>query len=416
MRLSIVIVVVISVLTSAVPIWGNPNTCLDITTDAYGNLFLLNPDSQRIFKFDDNLNFIEESLNSYSMQMKYADSMTVCWCAGELSFSSSSNASTQMYEIDEKWDYIYHRDLADIGDGKGQITKPSDVKYLRSEQDYWIAIVDSELGKVVVIDDFGEFHHEIAGLKNPVSSYYSTRKELFIIDESQIKVFSSTGSLVRSFGNNHLKNPTIIDASRKEDRFFVLDGNDVIVFNASGDMTDTFNVPDSAVDLSVNIYKDWLIVASCAKNGTLYAYDYDGNLVKTVESVLNPKKQTILRFKVGSYVYYINGEGQKLRCPVRIENNRSLVPVREITESIGGTVSWDYATKTITIEYGGSIIWLKIDHPYAIVDGLPKILPSMVPPRIYCDGVTMVPLRFVSEILGAEVEYFEKDKTIEVRK
>lgn len=416
MRLSVATILVITMFVVVIPAWGSANSCLDISTDAYGNLFLLNPDSQRVFKFDDNMNFIEESLNSNSLRIKDVDAITVCWCAGELSFSSSANASTQMYEMDENWKYVFHRDLAGIGSNKAQVLKPNDIKYLRSEEDYWIAISDNSLGKVVVIDDFGEFHHEITGLTEPVSTYYSTIKELYIIDEGQIGVYSSTGAYKRSFGKGQLSNPIAIDASRGEDRFYVLDEDIVVVFDSNGNKINTFRVSDSSIDMSVNIFKDWIIVASCDDNGTLEAYDYDGNLIKTVGSALNPKLQIVLRFKVDSYVFYINGEGQKLRCPVRIENDRSLVPVREITESLGGKVDWDGSTKSIAIAYDGSSIKLKIDQPYAIVNGMPKVLPSLVPPRIYCNGVTMVPLRFVSEILGAEVEYFENDKTIEVRK
>jgi len=33
-----------------------------------------------------------------------------------------------------------------------------------------------------------------------------------------------------------------------------------------------------------------------------------------------------------------------------------------------------------------------------------------------CNGVTMVPLRFVSEMLGAQISYDDRTKTIEVKK
>ncbi|MCK5743406.1 MAG: hypothetical protein KAH30_01590 [Caldisericia bacterium] len=416
MKIWITTFVVIAMLSGAIPVRGITNSCIDITTDAYGNLFLLNPETQKVFKFDDNLNFIEESMNSISLKMANVDSFTVCWCAGELSFSSLADGKTQMYEIDENWDYVYHRNLADVGNGKGQVKIPSDIKYLRSEEDYWVAITDKSQGKVVIIDDFGEFHHEIVGLKSPVSTYYSPKKILYVIDDGQIKVFSPTGKLQNSFGKDILNNPTAIDASKHDDKFYVLDGSKIVVFSATGKKINSFGSFKSAVDVTVNTFKNWVIVASCENGGTLQAFDYEGRLVKTVTSAGSPVRQTVLRFKVDSYVYHINGEGTKLRCPVRIENDRSLVPIREIVEPLGGVITWDGSTKTIMIKIESSTIILRINQSIAIVDGQIKQLPSSVPPRIYCEGVTMVPLRFVSEILGAEVEYFASDKTIEVKK
>ncbi len=410
------ITLVLMMIVFAIPVGGTESPCIDISTDAYGNLFVLNPQNGDVHKFDDNLNFLENTMSKTSYKMTDPDSFTVCWCAGELSFSSSTNGKTQMYEIDENWEYIYHRELAGVGSTEGMVKNPTDIKYLRSEEDYWVAITDGSLGKVVIIDDFGEFHREITGLKNPVSTYYAPNKTLFVIDGGVVKVFSPSGNFQRSFGENILKNPIAIDASKYEDKYYILDGSQIVVFDKDGNKINSFGNFKNATDISVNIYKNWVIVADCSGNGTLNAYDYDGNLIKTVESVLSPENKKILRFTVGSYVFYVNGEGQKLRCPVKIENDRSLVPVREIVENLDGKVSWDGDTKTILINIDNSIVLLKIDQSFAVVDGKIKTLPSSVPPRIYCNGVTMVPLRFVSEILGAEVEFNDKDKTIEVKK
>ncbi len=104
------ITLVLMMVVFALPVGGIESTCIDISTDAYGNLFVLNPLNQDVFKFDDNLNFLENTMSKSSYKMTDADSFTVCWCAGELSFASTKTGITQMYEIDEKWEYIFHRD------------------------------------------------------------------------------------------------------------------------------------------------------------------------------------------------------------------------------------------------------------------------------------------------------------------
>jgi len=417
MRYWLASLLVLVMLTGTIPARGIDNPCIDISTDAYGNLFTLNSKTQRVFKFDDNMNLLEESLNSSTLSMKEVSAVTVCWCAGELSFASNSTGKTQMYEIDEYSKYNYHWDLAGLGSSTGQVINPTDITYLRSDQEYWVAITDRNLKKIVVIDDYGKFKSEITKLSEPKSCYFSPAKKLYVIDGNNIKEFSSSGTLINTYGSDILKNPTAIDASKYEDKYFVLDGAVVYIFDASGKKIGQFTVATDSVDLSVNIYKNWVVVASCSDEGTLSAYDYNGKLIKQSKSVGNPIKRKVLRFVVGSYVYQIDGVGVKTRCPVQIVNDRSLVPLREIVEPLGGEIGWDGATKTITINYDSpSLVQLQIGRPYAFVDGKMVMLPSLVPPEIYCSGVTMVPLRFVSEVLGASVEYFSEDKSIEVIK
>jgi hypothetical protein len=169
--------------------------------------------------------------------------------------------------------------------------------------------------------------------------------------------------------------------------------------------------------MTVNIGASEIVVASNADNGSLYAFSYTGTQKSIIKNVLNPQKQTVLTFTVGSYVYKVNSDSKSLPCPVRIENGRSLVPVRQVVEPLGGKISWDASTQKIAIAYANpKKIELKIGDKYAYVDGKKMLLPSSVPPRIFCNGTTMVPLKFVSDILGAQTKYDEKLKIIEVKK
>ena len=53
-----------------------------------------------------------------------------------------------------------------------------------------------------------------------------------------------------------------------------------------------------------------------------------------------------------------------------IVNERTLVPIRAIIEAAGGTVGWDGATRTVTLSYAGSDIELKIDSNAAQLNGM----------------------------------------------
>lgn len=77
-----------------------------------------------------------------------------------------------------------------------------------------------------------------------------------------------------------------------------------------------------------------------------------------------------------------------------IQNGRTLVPIRAIMESFGGTVGWDNDTRTVTLDYRNDTIKLTIDSTLAYINDNPEILD--VPPQII-DGRTMLPIRFVAE-------------------
>jgi alpha-tubulin suppressor-like RCC1 family protein len=66
-------------------------------------------------------------------------------------------------------------------------------------------------------------------------------------------------------------------------------------------------------------------------------------------TVTAKKDSTIIMLTVGKSEATVNGKIITLDQSAEIVNNRILVPVRFVTESFGGTVDWDAATKTIMI-------------------------------------------------------------------
>lgn len=108
---------------------------------------------------------------------------------------------------------------------------------------------------------------------------------------------------------------------------------------------------------------------------------------------------------------YLNGEQMTFDAEPFIEDDRALVPVRAIFEACGATVAWDQdaltviGTKNVTDESGNSdllTVVLQIDNTTAFVDGEPVELD--VPAKVVQDR-TFVPLRFIADSLGAEVDW-----------
>lgn len=82
---------------------------------------------------------------------------------------------------------------------------------------------------------------------------------------------------------------------------------------------------------------------------------------------------------------------------------RTLVPVRFVSEALGAAVKWEHVDRTVTVEDSGKTIILKLGSRNVLVDGVEQSIdcvPAVLPP-----GRTFVPLRFVSETLGAQVDY-----------
>lgn len=94
-----------------------------------------------------------------------------------------------------------------------------------------------------------------------------------------------------------------------------------------------------------------------------------------------------------------------------IENDYTLIPVRAIAENLGLDVDWNEATRTVTAKNAGTEITLVIDSDTATVNGESKSLG--VPARI-TDDRTFIPLRFVSENMGATVEWEEESRLITI--
>src|SRR5579859_7052548 len=92
-------------------------------------------------------------------------------------------------------------------------------------------------------------------------------------------------------------------------------------------------------------------------------------------------------------------------------NGRVLVPMRGIFEQLGASVHWTAATETVNATKGRTSVQLQIGSPTAILNS--RQITLDVPPQLIAD-TTMVPLRFVSEALGADVNWVSAQNTVAI--
>lgn len=95
-----------------------------------------------------------------------------------------------------------------------------------------------------------------------------------------------------------------------------------------------------------------------------------------------------------------------------VRGNTVLVPLRAMFERMGAAVSYDAATKTVEASKPGSDVKVTVGKAEVILNG--EARPLDVPPEIY-RGTVMVPLRVISEALGAYVQWVPEKNTVVVR-
>jgi hypothetical protein len=128
-----------------------------------------------------------------------------------------------------------------------------------------------------------------------------------------------------------------------------------------------------------------------------------GNNTSVCDVTIKPKaKQRKIIMQVGNSKATIDGSEVQIGATPYITNGKTMVPFRFVAEALDAKVSWDQSEKMVTIVKGDVTVYLWIGKNYAIVSGNMVNLTS--PPELK-NGKTYVPLRFVSESLGAKVDW-----------
>lgn len=123
-------------------------------------------------------------------------------------------------------------------------------------------------------------------------------------------------------------------------------------------------------------------------------------------SLISVQASSTMELGIGETAYKTireNIQNGELMAAPYVENDRTLVPLRVISEEFGALVSWDDALQEATIEKDGNVVKVAIGAGIASVNGEEK--PLDTPAVLFEDSITMVPIRFISENLGYSVDY-----------
>ena len=114
----------------------------------------------------------------------------------------------------------------------------------------------------------------------------------------------------------------------------------------------------------------------------------------------------------------INGVELKADVPAQIIDERTMVPMRAIFETLGANVSWIEDYQAIIATKGATLIAMQIGVntlSMSTIGGEDKNIEIDVPPQIV-DDRTLVPVRAISEALGCTVGWDDATRTVTITK
>lgn len=299
--------------------------------------------------------------------------------------------------------------------------------------------------KVVVVEETaaGEPVEDIATPEEVIPSYYRHAGSVSTVAENEI-VITVGEDMVVTFATTDATLLYTIDGEKAEE---VTHNDEVIVLSKSPLMSrdikeaaaivitnedaqtsvylDTFNMVEGQLlsvdgDLVLNMEKaeDYagkkLLVFYDMMTMSIPAQTAPIKVVEVAEVLPEATDSVSVKFNIGDSAINVNGEVIEVEKPYIAGVGVTLVPMRVISEAFGAEVNWDGDTKTVTVVLGDKTIVVTIDSKTATVNGKEMALEEA--PELTENGFTMIPLRFISEQLGAKVGYIHETQTISVEK
>lgn len=163
-------------------------------------------------------------------------------------------------------------------------------------------------------------------------------------------------------------------------------------------------ITKSLYDATMKLYMDLERGSTDDYEARLEMYDYE-DVYTVIDQAKTEKDTNIIKV-------YVNGNLLKTDSYPVIINGTTMVPMRDIFEALNSNVTWDSSTKSVSATKGNKAVKLTVNSVNAEVNGKFKVLSEA--PYINENNTTMVPLRFISEALGADVDWNGETKVITI--
>ncbi len=151
--------------------------------------------------------------------------------------------------------------------------------------------------------------------------------------------------------------------------------------------------------------KEWEGGSGQAAAMNFVSIDYTSDrvyyLISLIDDLQNVKNISVI----------LNGQMLSFSEQPYIENSTAMVPMRTIFEALDAKIDYNKETKTIMAYKGNTTIKLVIGSTKAEINGVSKVMSVAAANK---NGNTMIPLRFISEALDADVDWNAETATAKI--
>lgn len=157
-------------------------------------------------------------------------------------------------------------------------------------------------------------------------------------------------------------------------------------------------------------FEGWYIDKELSK-----PYDFDTKVTTgfTLYAKWEDVENSQIILQIGEKEAQVFGEVKRNDVTPKIVKDRTMLPIRFIAEALGAEVEWDDKERKVTIIKEDTEIVIHIDSDKALVSEKTVNLDSAA---FIENDRTYLPLRFVAENLGADVEWIEDTQTVIITK
>ena len=288
----------------------------------------------------------------------------------------------------------------------------------------------SEVGKITDASELIAFTVDIPSNVQGKSEYIVLREHNGVVDALTTRA-NADGEYIKVDGNtltifaNKFSAYALIAADKKKD-------NPPRKGSSSGSSTSGFTVKfetnGGSTVKAITTTKNTKITEPEApvKDGFVFDGWYTDSAFKTKFDFASPvtgamtlyakwteKAKTSIILTIGSKEALLDVKTVTNDVEPKIVNDRTMLPIRFIAEALGAKVEWIEDTETVKITADGIDITIKVGEEKATVNGKEIALDS---PSFIENDRTYLPLRFVSENLGATVDWNEAEQKVTVTK
>lgn len=233
-------------------------------------------------------------------------------------------------------------------------------------------------------------------------------------DDNQVKMTvdsdSTTASVIKISGIRYVCDRTVPEG----DVILKVKGDAVAQVNDAAEVNDYYTF-DTVATNTVEI-----------ETITAFTLDSDHKVfpnTSTAGKAINAKVVTpasseysaTVTFVIGETTFTVNGVEQTMDVAPYLSNDRTYLPVRYVAQALGvadSNIMWNAADQSVIIIKGDRIIKLVIGSTTMLINGVPFTMD--VAPEIVDPGRTMLPLRWVAQALGADVQWDAATQTVTV--